>query len=362
MCLLTDHPKNEMKTSQLKGKTEKRFRHKLIGILAVFLFLSVHVKGSLSETDSVATRNEYIEPHQEQLALKLALTNNIETFSVHSSSSNYRLLPNTENKLKLFFSYRFILFSVAYSPNFLPDNNDISEKGESDIFEFATNVNLKRWLQRLSYSKITGFYADGAYKESNNNQYLTFPQLEYKGFSGYTAYKVNPNFSVLALETQTERQLKSAGSLMPILVYRYYTVDNKIKLGENDSSQKSSNLELNLSLGYFYTFVINKKWYASAGVAVGGGIIHTKLLTRFYDTTIKSNSKLPIFRTEGEVALGYNSKRFFAGLQMATFFERYNQSKASNAITHDDLNFQLFFGYRFNAPGFLSRSIDTVLP
>ncbi len=315
------------------------------------------------ESDSINSRNQYIELHKQELSLKLAITNNIEFFSVHSGNTDYTLQPNTDLKLKLYFSYRFILFSVAYAPGFLPGNNDNSEKGQSDIFEFATNLNMKQWFHRLAYSKISGFYTENSsYAPGINDQYFTFPELQYKGFTGSSAYKVNPNYSILALENQTERQLKSAGSLMPILVYRFYTVDNKIELTEGRSSQKSNNFEVNMSLGYFYTFVINKSLYAAAGVATGGGFISTKLLTRYPEEKFIDYNTVPIFRTEASAALGYNANRFFAGIQTAGFYEHYNQDKASNAITHQGLNFQIFAGCRFGAPKILSRNLDRLMP
>ncbi len=315
------------------------------------------------ETDTLQLKSQYIELHKEKLALKLAVTNNTDYFAVHSSNLDYTLQPNTDLKMKLFFSYRIMHFTIAFSPGFLPGNNDNNDKGKSKIFEFATTINLERWLQRLSYSKINGFYTENPYYVTNeNDRYITFPELQYKGFSGYTAYKLNPNYSVLALENQTERQIRSAGSLMPILVYRYYTVDNKIELTENNSSQKSNNFEVNLSLGYFYTFVINKKLYLAAGAAAGGGFITTKLKTRFYDQSYTTHKKAPILRTEAMASLGYNSNRFFAGVQTAGFLEKYNQDKLENAITHEGLNFQLFVGYRFGAPKVLSRNMNRFMP
>ena len=187
----------------------------------------------------------------------------------------------------------------------------------------------------------------------NDDNFITFPDLHYTKISGYTAYKFNPNFSFSAIETQTERQLKSTGSFVPGLVYRYYKIDNKEELTPTNSSQKSNNLDFSLQLGYFYTWVINNSFFVSAGAATGGGIIHSKLWTRYYTNTYKTKTNYAIFRAEGLLAAGYNSNRFFAGMQLLGNLEEYKQQKAT-ATLNENLRFQLYAGYRFDAPKFLS--------
>jgi len=351
-----------MKTILRKNQISCKIRLVILPTFMLIVFSIAVIKiGVAQETDSINSRSEYVEQHQQDLSLKLALTDKIESFIVHDNNWEYMLEPNTDLKMKLFFHYRFISFSVAFAPHYLPGNNDNAEKGKSEIFDLATTIYLEKWVQRLSYSKISGFYAENPYYVPNQtDRYISFPELHYKNFSGYTAYKFNTNYSLMALENQLERQIKSAGSLMPILVYRYYTLDNKIELTEKNSSQKSYNFEVNLSLGYFHTFVINQNFYAATGAAAGGGIIYSKFLTRFYNKTYVNKSNFPIFRSEAYAALGFNSKRFFAGVQMSGYLENYNQVKGSNAITHEGLDVQVFAGYRFEAPKFLSRKIDRI--
>lgn len=327
-----------------------------------FVILSILLAPLYAQNkDSLPTypeRSYYIEKHQEQIALKLAFTNNTQFFEVNNPAFSYTLKPNTALKTNLIFSYRFLLIGVGFSPKLLPFNNDEERKGKSKIFWLGTNINLPHFTQRFSYNTNKGFYLSNTsdfVPEWNENEdaYIQFPELEYKGFSGYSAYKLNSNFSFLAIETQTERQLRSAGSFVPVLTYRYYKVDNKIELTEQMSSQKSSNFETNLQLGYFYTHVINHKFYLSGGVAAGGGVIFTKLTTRYIDTNYQTKDTNPIFRAEAMAAMGYNSKRFFTGFHLLGNFEHFSQSNSSTTLVNESIALQFFAGYRFNAPKFV---------
>jgi hypothetical protein len=173
-----------------------------------------------------------------------------------------------------------------------------------------------------------------------------------------TAYKFNKNFSFNSLSVQTERQIKSAGTLMPWLMYNYYIVDDKTPLTGQNSSQKSNNFEALLSLSYFYTFVFKENFYVSAGAAAGAGMIFTKLFTRYPTEEVITQSNNAISRFEGAGALGYNGIRFFAGGQVIGSRESYGTKGTSAVTVHDRLIWQVFTGYRFNAPKFLKSAAD----
>lgn len=332
----------------------------------MFLFIFCILLAAIcfaQKNDSLAN-NLYIEKHQNEFGLKLALTNNTEFFDVRLDSRELILKPNTQLKTKLFFSYRFILFAIGFSPEFLPGNNDDNKKGKSDIFWFGSKMNLKHWTQKIDYTTTKGYYLEntGDYQADwipGKDEYIQFPDLKYWAISGYTAYKFNENLSFSAIETQTERQLKSAGSFAPALVYKYYVVDDQTPLTGQNSSQKSNNLEINLQLGYIYTHVINRSFYISGGASAGGGIIHNKIQTRYYGDNYIDKMNHPIFRMQAAAALGYNSKRFFAGAQFLGSLEEYAQDKSStNVVVKDSFTFQIFAGYRLNAPKSIVKFFD----
>ena len=145
---------------------------------------------------------------------------------------------------------------------------------------------------------------------------------------------------------------------MPFVSYNYYILDNRGALAGQNSSQKSNNLELLISMGYFYTLVLNESFYFSTGLAPGAGVVFTKQLTRSPDGEYTDHHHHPIYRLEVHGALGYDSRRLFVGAQLIASWARYNQNGPSSVITHDRMTYQVFAGYRFNAPGFLARLTD----
>jgi hypothetical protein len=298
------------------------------------------------------------------IGLKLSHTSDVDELSVITNDNDIYLSPNASSFSQLFFNYRFISFSVRYIPKWLPGNDDNDIKGKTKGSGFGLNLNFDRWLQELSYSKTKGYYLENTadYDPSWNegDPYVQFPNLQFLNFQGITAYKFNPNFSVNAVATQTERQIRSAGSFIPQLLYRYYIIDNKEDLQGNQSSQKSNNFEMVLGVGYYHTFVLKHDFYISLGATPGVGTVFTKLTTRFPDEDIYTNQKNAIFRVDGRAGIGYNGRRFFAGIYSKIAASSVEQQKTS--VVNQDTRFvvQGFVGYRLNAPKWMRENVDKV--
>lgn len=318
------------------------------------------------ENDSIVVeKEEYIVRHDGYLFTRLSINNYTESFEVLSDQIEYKIQPNTSYKLKLNAGYRFIAFSAAFSPGFIPGNNDDTRKGKSKVFSMGMTFYIKNWIQNVSFNRTKGFYlvntADFVPNwDESSDDYIQFPELLYLGFYGHTAYKFNPNFSLKAITNQSEHQVKSAGSFIPLLSYKYYIVDNQVELTGQNSSQKTNNFEANLQLGYFYTLVISKRFYISGAAAGGGGFIYTKLLTRMPDGNYTNQNTNLILRFEGQLALGYQSERFFAGGQLINTWQKYTQTGSATAIVDDVITFQVFVGYRFRAPKFVKSSVENI--
>lgn len=303
-----------------------------------------------------------IEPMVGYITLKWILSTDIERLGVATDQLDIRLRPNANTINKLSFNYRFISFTLKFIPKFLPGNDDDNIKGKTKGGGFGLNLNFRHWLQEIGYNKVKGYYLDNTsdyvtgWKEGD--PYIQFPQLVFWQVQGITSYNFNPGFSVNAVTTQSERQLKSAGSFIAHFLYRYYKVENQEALAAGATMQKSGNIELLLGAGYYYTFAFKDGFYISAGLAPGAGYILTKLTTRTTTDQIVSTQSNFVFRAQGQAGLGYNGHRFFAGLYSNGSIASFRQQNTTAINDETLIHFKLFAGYRLKAPAWLRDQAD----
>jgi hypothetical protein len=331
----------------------------------IFLFVPAMLiaQENTKELKSEKEFNTYIEKKDTSFNFKLAIYNLDERFEVSGSGFHYKIQPNFTLKTKFFFSYRFLTLAFAVAPRFIPGNGDNDLKGKTKSFTINLNLITKHWVQDLQYNHMAGFYLANTsdYEspgwEEGKDPYIQFPDLRVHDFRGATSYKFNSNFSLKAVRTQAEVQKKSAGSFMPSLIYSYYRINNETNSTDQNSSQKSDNFEMMAAIWYMHTFVV-KKWYFSVGIAPAFGFGHTKLNTRIGSDHFLSYYNEPVIRINEQAGFGFNSKRFFAGFVFIASQTR--ESQGSNPIKQNNMftTFQLFAGYRFNAPKFLRKTFN----
>lgn len=291
----------------------------------------------------------------EYITVKLSLSSDVRGFiSENKGLYKYDIEPNSKNVLRASFNYRWLSLSAATTAKFLPGNNDDILKGKTTSTSYSVNLSFKHFQQYIYYNRLKGFYLANTADYQPGwrlglDAYIQLPNLIYSGFEGRTGYKFNQNFSLAAINTQTERQVKSAGTFMPYISYRYYSINDKTPLTTQNSSQQSNNVEMVFSIAYLHTLVLNHTMYFSAGLEPGIGFIHTKLFTRTIDEEIISRSNAPVVQLEVPLSIGFNSKRFFVGAQYNAEANSYKQGHTANVIVNNHSSYQLFIGYHFNA-------------
>lgn len=330
----------------------------LIAIIFI-LYASIVSAQKIQPTPRIVN-DGWIEKMSEYLGVKLALTNNVETFSVNTNADDFDIYPNTSTLARLSVNYRALSFSVAYAPKFFAGNDDDAIRGSTKSGGIGGGLSFSHWFTNFSYSRTKGYYLDNTsdYRQGwrTGDPYIQFPDLLVKSFEGYTGYNFNPRFSQTSLLTQTERQLKSAGAFIPRVSYRYYIVDNQAA----GTTQKSNNFLLSVAAGYYHTFVIKSRFYISGGISPAFGYIFTRLLTRDPTGDIITHSNSPVFLWDGNVGIGYNVRRFFAGAYLSVFGSEYKQQHTTVINSNTRSAYQLFIGYRFLAPKFLRTDYDKV--
>jgi hypothetical protein len=337
--------------------------HKVIFSTVAFLFLIIVSGRSNAQKGTTAIEDSgHIEYMTNSVNLKLAQNTDMAELSVNTNI-DVNLSPNAASATRLYFNYRFLSFSVGFIPKFLPGNDDDDIRGSTKGSGLGLSLNFNKWLNSFSYSKTKGYYlentADFNSSWKEGDPYIQFPELQYTNIRGITAYKFNPNYSINAVATQTERQLKSAGSFIPQLVYRYYIIDNKVT-SPGGNSQKTNNWEFVLGAGYYHTFVLKKSFYISLGAAPGGGVVFTNLTTRTPSGNIKTNENTPVFRLDGTAGLGYNGEKFFAGLYSHGRYVTHKEGHNAAVENDSQLALQAFVGIRFGAPKAIKKEVDAL--
>jgi len=283
------------------------------------------------------------------------LDNDIQSFKLNNEIISYTVKPNTGLRTSVSANYRFLTLRVGYSPKFL-ESHDSELRGNTKILKINMLLFMKNWMQTLEYNSTKGYYVDD-YEDNRvpisliNEEITILPDLGTKTFTATTAYKFNDDFSFKAIYNQYEIQRKSAGSFITSFTYTHFALSDKT----SPQDLKISGAILNAS--YFYTFVINKKWYSSLGISPGLGMEFNKLRTQIDGELVKTSSNEFVFNINSHIGLGYNSKSFFGGLALKGIATTRSENDVIKFNTQRS-SFVLFVGYRFNSPKFLKDTFD----
>ena len=337
----------------IKPKNNKADRNIwcLLATIIWFSFPLVHgLAQGRSDTLGVSTRTSYIEDMDRSLNFKLSFSNELETFTVKATPTPIKLYPNSKSNLSLHFAYRFVYLVLGFAPDFLPGNSDQNIKGNTKQFVFGSGIVLKQWYGHINYKNVEGYYLQNTKDFDSNwdkgDPYIQFPNLNYEGLTLKGGYLFNPRYSILNVTTQTERQIISAGSLIPAIDYRYYVIDDK---SSSPSSQRSTNQEIRLSLGYFYTWVAKPFLFVSGGLAPGIGYQDVELVTRTPSGDFLTTQNNTIYFLTGRAALGHNGAKFFYG-GWIDFSRSTNKQENTTVSNNDNQNYyQLYTGIRINS-------------
>jgi hypothetical protein len=337
---------------------KKKNRVILIVIFSLICYLNINAQ--ITDTIHNKIEDGWIEKMSDKIALDVSFNNSYETFEVKTLDNKFILYPNIPTNLELTVNYRFISFAFQFAPDFLPGNGDEDLKGKTKSFGIGTSLIFKHWFFDLSYSKVKGYYlenSDDYITQLEGEPYIQFPDLQYKGFAITSGYSNNSKFSLRSLTSQTERQLKSTGSFLPVFNFRYYTIDDK---SSGASTQKTNNIEASIGPGYAYTFVAKEKFYLSLGLMASFGYLNTKLTTRQSTENIISNQDNFIFRWDGKTGIGYNGSRFYTGLYANVSGTNYKQENTTAVNFETRIFYHIFLGIRIESPDYLKRFMNKI--
>ena len=307
----------------------------LFSVLFLFSFLVLGAQNSNSQTDSIS-KSEYIQSFPEKFTARLFYVNTSNSFELsnRNTAESISLVPNKQDKIGSKVSYRGLSLSYSFAPDFLAENKD--NEG-SRLFNINLRSYFGKWMQTLDIYSEKGFYV----KDDLNETYL--PKTKSFKIGGSTGYIFNENFSFRAITNQDEKQVNSAGSFIPQLIY-YYTNYRIRAEGEGDLEvdEKYHSTDVAINPGYYYNWVPTENLLLSAGASAGiganfsGGSNAESLTSLLYDFNFRG-------------ALLYDFSDFYAGAQYSYLILNHNSDRST--YTEDNIPyFQAFIGYRFDAP------------
>lgn len=339
----------------------------LISIANIHHCLGQETTEDLSK-DADSLKNEYIIDHKKRFNVKLEVGNEVSSFNLIENENEAELQPNLNIRYALVFSYKFLSIRIGIRPRI--SESEEEKKGKTDSFRLKLQLLFDKWNHVLEYNKFKGFYVANSsdFIDDKSGNSIQFPNLKTQVLFGSSVYKFNKNYSMRAIQSQTEIQSKSAGSFMPGVAFTFYSISGtdlvkNIEEGETiarDFYNEYTGLNLSIQLGYYYTFVLKQNWFLNAyGIPAAGIDFYTVDIntpnispTRSYKDTFLSFS----YGFGG----GYNGDKIFFGASYKTRFtnEKFNSSRLHIIPTKDE--YSIYFGYRFRAPKTISKPIEFI--
>lgn len=285
-----------------------------------------------------AQDSTYVQTINDKLSLQIFALNASNEFSVNYLNEGLQvdIVPNQKTTLNLGFQYDIASFSVGFAPSFFAENRD---NRDSKMLSFSTAFYPGRFMQwgELYYQR--GMSLEIA--RTDISRYM--PQLKSLKIGGSTSFVLNRNFSFRAVTLQNARQLRSQGSFVPGISYYYTALDGR---DEPDLGERTTFIDIAAEGSYYYNWVIGKHFLLASGIGLGFGVNWTD------DADSKYTAAL--YKAHLMLAPGYNSERWFGGLQMRanyTGHESQTQVEIGDAVGYATA----FIGYRFDAPPLLER-------
>jgi hypothetical protein len=303
--------------------------------------------GSVAQQDEIPADSVYKLSFPQQFTTRLSLSTSYNDFYINDRSNDleYVVTPETEASLTVSLLFRSFEIDLGFTPKLFNDENSEVDT-EKLVFNFR--MYLGRWIQSLDFYNIEGFVLDQANFELGEEFDGIFADLKVTKIGGTTGYVFNPNYSFRAISFQNEWQTRSAGSFIPRLSY-YFT---RLKL---PGVEEDDYFDLTAGPAYFYNWVIARNWIIAGGASAGIGVNHTR--TRSFLTGENNSFTGVNYQLGGRIALGYNSKRVYTGINLASDY--FIHSSGQSVRLDDRQNFfEIYFGYRFDAPQFMLDAAD----
>lgn len=294
--------------------------------------------------------NDFRSNYFDKMIFKVDINSDIDNFYIPelniSNDKQSNFTPNEQFRLRFSFDYKFLGLTYSFTPDFISENS--GQKANTRTLDLGFKFFYSdQWRQEVTFKKTTGFTLKNP---DSFTPIAIFNDLQINTIGGKTFYIINKNFSYRAFETQTEKQIQSAGSVIPAISYYLSNLFTNNPNTNQVNLERIKSWDFIFQVGYMHNFVFNETWFGTAGIHPGIGI---NTSTNYYlntltneDTEVK-NAATASYNVDFNLALGYNHNNFFTGIKTNYKNFQYSDSQTTE-ILNSKLSVGLYVGYRFD--------------
>ncbi len=344
---------------------------KRIVLFVILIPLLTFSQEASTENDSIppTTENSFIEKHHQQLNINFEVSNERTNYFVPFEEGQASVKSNLSIRYAFVFSYKFLSIRLGFRPPV--SDEEKQNKGDSKSFRLRVKLLFDKWSHQFEYNRNEGYYignsSDFSFNTENENFHTQFPNLATNEFQGISLYKFNDNFSLRAVESQTEIQIKSVGTFMPGFIYKYYNIKGteEVKIAPSETIYRENynevyGIDFTANAGYYYTFVFHKYLFAHAYVNPGLGIDFYNSTSYTLNGSDINNGNDLFYVLNTGASIGYNGKKIFAGAAYDyTYASEKFHSKGVQIQPSKD-QFHVYIGYRFRAPKQVRKPVEKI--
>ncbi|HEY9115046.1 MAG TPA: DUF4421 domain-containing protein [Bacteroidales bacterium] len=304
----------------------------------------------------------YYASYMDELTTRLYSSVKYTAFRISNKEENQNLLYLGNRNIILGFGATYSWFTLNIGLNFPFVNHDNSKYGKTNYLDLQTHM----YLRKMNLDLYAQNY-NGSYLQNSGNVLSNWPQNDTfqkrRDISTFTiGYNVQyvfnwKRFSYKAIYNQNEWQKKSAGSLViGTNAFFYVNVADSSFFPQNLENpdlfygldyNRQDVLNVGLSAGYYYTLVIAKHFFISAGAAGGPGLGYVWINDGVKES-VRFSSVAFNFNAMGRASIGYNSERVFVGASILQQFF-FNQQPTQNIWNHFGTgNARIYLVYRIS--------------
>lgn len=333
-------------------------RYSLLFLSILFLHFSAGAR-SLSSYLSSKRDTNYIETYYKDLIVRLYSGEKTHSLELSDMKTPYRLryLPNGYFNMGVGVNFRSFGLSLATKiPIF--QNSEVKH-GETKRFGIQSYIYTNKFAVDLLASFLNGYYLNNSITHFNSytrGKEYQRPDISSANLGLSVNYIFNnSHFSYRAAFSDTEKQIKSAGSFLAggsIFSYQTRADSSLVPRGINPDYflksrdiSKSGVLAINANLGYAYSLVFLKNGIFTLSYILGSGIQDNSIDREFASGINRWRFSM---NHSGRIGLGYRHNRYYARINVIRSTQytslKYNDLSIGNGTNF----FQVSLGKRIS--------------